>query len=274
MFFGKRRKKKKEADEPLHADELDDDFGFEESSVQDPSTVRRPKRRPSEPDDSLVQRPRRRDPESDDSLVERPRRRDPEPDDSLVERPPRRGSGRRTPDPDDSLVSDASLGRGLEDATFVDAPKAPPRASSPPSATPRSTPKPPLPGKFDESETDEALPDATMFIGRAVDSTVLVVGWLVSTEGPTRGRDYRLNDGVTRVGKSPECQIRLPNDAYVSNTHATLKLAEGAYVLEDLGSTNGTLHNGARVTSRIRLEDGDQVRFGLSDFVFKSCRLG
>lgn len=225
MFFGKRRqKKKKDVDEPLPA-EFDDDFGFEESSVQDPSQVRPSRRKPTKPDDS-----------------------------------------------DDSLVSDSSFGRGLDDATFVEGPKAPPPSSQTPIAQPRSTPQPMPPADMDD--TDEALPDATMFIGRAVDSTVLVVGWLVSTEGPTRGRDYRLNDGVTRVGKSPECQIRLPNDAYVSNTHATLTLEEGAYVLQDLGSTNGTLHNGARVTSRIRLEDGDQVRFGLSDFVFKSCRLG
>jgi len=224
MFFGKRRKKK--GDERPPSDDLDDDFGFEESRVEESKRSRPPARKPVEPDDSFLSGPM-----SDSD-------------------------------------SDSSHGRGLEDHTFVEAPKPSARASKP--LAPQM-PKSERAANVDDPDAE--LPDATMFIGRAVDSTVLLIGWLVVTAGPNRGRDFRLTDGVTRVGKSTECQIRLLTDDYVSTVHATLGLENGAYVLRDLGSTNGTLHNGTRVASAIRLNDGDQIRFGLSDFVFKSCRL-
>ncbi len=55
-------------------------------------------------------------------------------------------------------------------------------------------------------------------------------------------------------------------DATVSGIHAELKIVNGELILNDLGSTNGTLLNGHRVTDTEVLHDGDVVHFGLVIF--------
>ncbi|HEX7540817.1 MAG TPA: FHA domain-containing protein, partial [Anaerolineales bacterium] len=52
------------------------------------------------------------------------------------------------------------------------------------------------------------------------------------------------------------------NDAEVSRKHAKLSLHGSAYVIQDLGSTNGTSVNGQRVTSTQVLNPGDIISFG------------
>src|SRR5687768_9387348 len=51
-------------------------------------------------------------------------------------------------------------------------------------------------------------------------------------------------------------------DATVSASHARIHLVDGAVVVEDLASRNGTFVNETRVTTTARLTDGDYVRFG------------
>lgn len=63
------------------------------------------------------------------------------------------------------------------------------------------------------------------------------------------------------VGRSRSCDIRLREDT-VSRLHAALVWEEGGWMLEDLGSSNGTFLNGQRVVERQRVKVGDQVRFG------------
>ena len=46
-----------------------------------------------------------------------------------------------------------------------------------------------------------------------------------------------------RIGRDEHCEIVLPFQS-VSGEHALLQFKEGGYVLEDLGSTNGTKING------------------------------
>jgi hypothetical protein len=132
---------------------------------------------------------------------------------------------------------------------------------------------PPPDAELHGGEADlEAGSDVTRFIGPPVDPRVTTVAWLVAVTGAARGRDYRLPDGVTRVGTAAECHIRLPREQYVSTSHAELRVREGEYVLRDLNSTNGTFRNEERITEVV-LRDDDRVRFGLSTFVFKSVRL-
>jgi pSer/pThr/pTyr-binding forkhead associated (FHA) protein len=70
------------------------------------------------------------------------------------------------------------------------------------------------------------------------------------------------------VGRGTEADLRI-NDPGVSRRHAELRLeGNGALVVEDLGSTNGTLVDGERVEHR-RLEDGATVRVGHTDLVVR-----
>ncbi len=51
------------------------------------------------------------------------------------------------------------------------------------------------------------------------------------------------------------------DDPCASRVHATIFRAEEGYVIEDMGSSNGTYVNDRRVT-RTRLREGDRVQIG------------
>ncbi len=70
---------------------------------------------------------------------------------------------------------------------------------------------------------------------------------------------YRIA-GAARVGRSPESDVHLP-DPSVSRNHALFDVQNGALVIHDAGSTNGTYVNQERVDSAV-LKPGDVVAFG------------
>lgn len=51
-------------------------------------------------------------------------------------------------------------------------------------------------------------------------------------------------------------------DVKVSARHARLTLENGAYFVEDLGSTNGTWIGRKRIKGKVRLEAGAEIRIG------------
>ena len=75
-----------------------------------------------------------------------------------------------------------------------------------------------------------------------------------------RGRVYELSDEVT-VGRAPGCGVSLP-DAAVSQLHARVFHNDRGFAIEDLGSTNGTWLNQARVGTPIPLKRGDRLQVG------------
>jgi FHA domain-containing protein len=62
------------------------------------------------------------------------------------------------------------------------------------------------------------------------------------------------------VGRNPECDVRLA-DLSVSRRHARLVFRDGAWIVQDLASTNGTAVNGKTI-GRCRLQPGDELAFG------------
>jgi len=67
--------------------------------------------------------------------------------------------------------------------------------------------------------------------------------------------------GPVMIGRSPSSDIVI-DEPYVSATHARYSLQGPALVLEDLGSTNGTLVNGHPIDQPVTLRDGDEVQVG------------
>jgi Ca-activated chloride channel family protein len=65
----------------------------------------------------------------------------------------------------------------------------------------------------------------------------------------------------SNVGRSPDAEVSLPGAGSISRQHARVVFEEGAFWLFDLGSTNATCVNGARV-ERHRLAAGDIVQIG------------
>lgn len=75
------------------------------------------------------------------------------------------------------------------------------------------------------------------------------------------GERVRISSSTISVGRSSDCTVTL-NDQNVSRKHAEVRQDGSAYVVVDLGSTNGTLVNGARIRGEHRLTDGDIIAFG------------
>ena len=165
------------------------------------------------------------------------------------------------------LEQDEELTTGVfEVSSHVADPARPaPRAevAAPANGHPALPPLPPLPPlRGGRSATDTGKQGPTM-IGRAGsrDTTthVLVV------DGP--GTRHELSTGRNVIGRGTEADIRLP-DTGVSRKHVDVVLEGGVATVEDLGSTNGTLVNGRRIT-RQPLSDGDVIRIGHSVLVYR-----
>ena len=87
--------------------------------------------------------------------------------------------------------------------------------------------------------------------------------WSVDVEkGSKRLRGLHVDIlGPVVVGRSPSSDV-VVDEPFVSATHARLTLQGPALVLEDLGSTNGTMVNGHLIGQPVTLRDGDELQIG------------
>ena len=90
---------------------------------------------------------------------------------------------------------------------------------------------------------------------------------VVSGSVPTGGREYQLF-GPIEIGRSSTCMVSLPNN-FVSSRHARIFQENGQWLVEDLGSTNGTVLNGQPLLTPKRLNPGDKLLIGDTEFVIK-----
>ena len=94
-------------------------------------------------------------------------------------------------------------------------------------------------------------------------------GWLVAERGGGLERDQRFDlIGGLSIGRSKEADVRI-DDRYASSIHARVFSREGRFYVEDMGSTNGTLLNGATLKGEAELIDGDSVQIGDTVFRFE-----
>ena len=87
------------------------------------------------------------------------------------------------------------------------------------------------------------------------------------TKGKQAGLTMNLGDQL-KIGRSTDCQLILDDD-YVSTRHARIYRAGDGYLVEDLGSTNGTYLNGSRVEGQERLKPGDKITIGDTEFRYE-----
>jgi pSer/pThr/pTyr-binding forkhead associated (FHA) protein len=82
------------------------------------------------------------------------------------------------------------------------------------------------------------------------------------------GQTFVLNLTKYTIGRGEDCNILLPeDDGAVSRNHALLEVArDGAWVLTDLNSTNGTYLDGQRISGQIDLVNGSKFTIGKSEF--------
>ncbi len=84
---------------------------------------------------------------------------------------------------------------------------------------------------------------------------------LVMQKGPNPGKIYELVQDEITIGRDISNRIVI-NDPEVSRRHARLTAQMGGYVIEDLGSTNGTFVDGQRLMGPHLLRPGQVVMFG------------
>jgi len=120
------------------------------------------------------------------------------------------------------------------------------------------------------SETAPVQPTKTQAImldAAGVGQQTQMLGWLIPLMGPQRGELFTLAP-ISSIGTDGQCTVVLM-DKFMSLVHTEIKAEGGAWILRDLGSTNGTYVNDRRVDMH-ELVDNDFVKIGQSLLKFKS----
>jgi predicted component of type VI protein secretion system len=76
-----------------------------------------------------------------------------------------------------------------------------------------------------------------------------------------------LKPGITVVGRRPECDVRIPIST-VSRKHCRFVKKDEQFVIQDLGSANGTFLNSKRIMEEV-INAGDQIAIGAFRFTVR-----
>lgn len=99
-------------------------------------------------------------------------------------------------------------------------------------------------------------------------------------ESPGNGQTFLLAKDENAVGRRspvdgifPEVDLtEADQDSYISRRHGKITMGEQGPVYEDLGSSNGSFHNGVRLQQGVQavLREGDRLRLGKTELVYHS----
>ena len=90
---------------------------------------------------------------------------------------------------------------------------------------------------------------------------------LVAQDGPLKGQRWQLSKTIM-LGRDPSCDVVIV-DRQISRYHARLTPTSEGVIFEDLGSKNGTHHNGTSLTAPVVLQDGDLLSIAMAQqFLF------
>jgi pSer/pThr/pTyr-binding forkhead associated (FHA) protein len=89
----------------------------------------------------------------------------------------------------------------------------------------------------------------------------MVPAILVVTAGSLAGTRLRLGSGTVLIGRAEDSTLVLDDD-YASTRHARIVQQGNGYAVEDLGSTNGTYLDRARITAPTPVPVGVPIRIG------------
>lgn len=84
---------------------------------------------------------------------------------------------------------------------------------------------------------------------------------LIVTEGGLRGTRIGLTGAPVLIGRANDSTLVL-NDDYASTRHARISLQDGMWLVEDLGSTNGTYLGSRKLDGPVPMEIGVPLRIG------------
>ena len=116
----------------------------------------------------------------------------------------------------------------------------------------------PQPADYGHTMVYSATAEARRLVEPPSDGRALLVGG---------GKRTVLSGNRLLIGRSRDCELVL-DDPNVSRRHAELRRQEGAWIVADLGSTNGVKVNGRRVEHAV-LKPGDEITLGVSRLTFE-----
>lgn len=120
------------------------------------------------------------------------------------------------------------------------------------------TPRPVARGASPAAVPAEQRPVGRRFTARSTDREPT---HLRVTSGPLAGSSLPLRESGTLVGRSPESALVLEDD-FASGRHARIYRGPDGWVVEDLGSTNGTFIGQQRLDAPTPVTAGTEIRFG------------
>ena len=80
-------------------------------------------------------------------------------------------------------------------------------------------------------------------------------------EGNRKGASYELSPPGASIGREADNDIILDSEAS-SRYNSKLEFKDADWFLRDLGSTNGTKLNDVKISSEVRLHEGDRIKIG------------
>jgi pSer/pThr/pTyr-binding forkhead associated (FHA) protein len=80
-------------------------------------------------------------------------------------------------------------------------------------------------------------------------------------KGSSSGKLFRIDGQQFIIGRATGCHLRPQSDA-ISRQHCAFIVKDGHLYVKDLGSRNGTMLNGAKLSSASQVKNGDQVQVG------------
>ena len=86
---------------------------------------------------------------------------------------------------------------------------------------------------------------------------------IVAPHGKLQGSRWLLNQEQFLIGRGEDCDLVI-QDRQVSRHHARIRNTKDGYLLEDLGSKNGTHVNGSLLNEPVILQDGDEIKVALA----------
>ncbi|MBN1487968.1 MAG: FHA domain-containing protein [Anaerolineae bacterium] len=101
----------------------------------------------------------------------------------------------------------------------------------------------------------------TLILGPQMDHYAMLISQRTNAK-------YDINEPTVNIGRASDNQLKLEGEK-LSRHHATVRLENDTFQIQDLGSSNGTFVNGTRIYAPVALQDGDIVRLGDQDYVFK-----
>lgn len=84
--------------------------------------------------------------------------------------------------------------------------------------------------------------------------------YLLVLEGPRKGQEFQISSEPFIIGRDRTCALQI-EEPLISRRHASIYFKDGSFRLKDLGSTNGTFLNGAKIMDA-RLKDNDKIQMG------------